>query len=67
MKTTPFRKNFTINLERVRFLSNVPHALGTLDMSMGYTWPVNKKLGCMHCITFHVISQWFVVMHSSLL
>ena len=26
--------------------------MGTLSMSMGYTWPVNKKLGCMHCIMF---------------
>ena len=31
------QKNFTINLKRVLFLSNVPHVWGTLDMSMGYT------------------------------
>jgi len=36
-----FRKNFTINLKRVLFLSSVCHAWGALDMSMGYTWPVN--------------------------
>jgi len=52
MKTTLFRKNFTINLKRILFLSNVPHAWGTLDMSVGYTSPVNKKLGCMHWIMF---------------
>jgi len=45
------QKNFTINFKRLLFLSNVPHAWGTLDMSMGYTWPVNKKLVSMHCIT----------------
>jgi len=37
MKITPFRKTFTINLKRVL------HAWGTLDMSMGYTWPVKKS------------------------
>ena len=31
------QKNFTINLTRVLFLSSVPQAWGTLDMSMGYT------------------------------
>jgi len=36
MKTTPFRKNVQ-PIYKVLFLSNVPHAWGTLDMSMGYT------------------------------
>ena len=43
---------FTINLKRVLYLSSVPYAWGTFDMSMGCTWPVNKRLGCMHCIMF---------------
>jgi len=47
MKTTPFRKYFTIDLKLVLFLSSVPHAWGTPD----------KKLGCMHCIMFRVISR----------
>ena len=38
---------FTINLKRVLFLPSVPHAWGTLDMIMGHTCPLNKKLGCM--------------------
>jgi len=31
------QKNFTINLKKELFLSNVPLAWGTLDMIMGYT------------------------------
>jgi len=34
------------------------HAWGTLDMSMVYTWLVNKKLGCMHCIMFTWYPMW---------
>jgi len=39
------------------------HAWDTLDMSMGHTWPVNKKWGCMHCIMF----TWYPMYNSSLL
>jgi len=34
MKTKPFRKNFTMNLKRVLFLSSVPHSWGTLGRSI---------------------------------
>jgi len=30
----------------------------TLDMSMGYTWPINKKLGSMHYIMFTWYPMW---------
>ena len=42
-------KKFYNQFKKGTFLSSVAHAL---DMSMGCTWPVNKKLGCIHCIMF---------------
>jgi len=38
--------------EKGTFFVECAHAWGTLDMSMGYKRPVNKKLGCMHCMMF---------------
>ena len=51
-KNNAFQKKFTAILKRVLFLSNAPHAWCILDLSMGYTSPVNKKSGYMHCIMF---------------
>jgi len=42
------QKKFTINLKRVLFLSSVPHAWGTLDMSMGT--PDRSKKCWVACI-----------------
>jgi len=46
------QKKFYNQFKKGTFSVECAHAWGTLDMSMGYTWPVNKKLGCIQCIMF---------------
>jgi len=44
------QKKFCNQFKKGCFSVECAPGMGTLDMSMVYTWPVNKKLGCMHCI-----------------
>jgi len=48
---------FYKQLKRTLFLSSVRHNSGTLDMSIGYTRPINEKLGCMHCIVHMIFNK----------
>jgi len=69
------QKKFYNQFKKGTFLSSVPHAWYTLDMSMRCTSPVNKKLGCMHCIIItwypmentHLLTAFLLFSHSNYL
>jgi len=42
-ENTAFQKTFYNQFKKGTFSVECPHAWGTLDTSMGYTWPVKKR------------------------
>jgi len=52
------QKQFYNQFEKGTFSVECAPCMGTLGMSMGYTWPINKKLGFMHCIMFTWWPMW---------